>query len=123
MTSIKFATDFVTLVSFTFPVAVLLTDSTRLYLSSYLFKYELASQIRSGLKPAGSLKYIKYNNLKILNFKWIILCIMYKIYLWIATTNIPFSLYVVYKVRSPINRKYKVTQIAKTGLDAGKGYK
>lgn len=97
MTSIKFATDFVTLVSFTFPVAVLLTDSTRLYLSSYLFKYELASQIRSGLKPAGSL--------------------------WIATTNIPFSLYVVYKVRSPINRKYKVTQIAKTGLDAGKGYK
>lgn len=48
---------------------------------------------------------------------------MYKIYLWIATTNIPFSLYVVYKVRSPINRKYNVTQIAKTGLDAGKGYK
>lgn len=56
LTSMKFATDFVTLVSLKIPIDVLLTDNTRLYLSSYFFKYELASQIISGLKPAGSLK-------------------------------------------------------------------
>lgn len=59
----KFATDFVVLVSYTCPVAVFLTDSTRLYLSSCFFKYELASQTRSGLKPAGSLKFDDLKNI------------------------------------------------------------
>lgn len=37
-TSIKFATDLVTVVSLMLPDDALLTDSTRLYLSSYFFK-------------------------------------------------------------------------------------
>ena len=40
-----------------------------------------------------------------------------------ATTNMPFSLYVVYKVKSPIKKKYNETQATNTGFDAGKGYK
>lgn len=38
LTSMKFATDLVTLVSLKIPIDALLTDSTKLYLSSYFFK-------------------------------------------------------------------------------------
>ena len=52
----NFATDFVIDVSFTVFVASFLTASSKVYLSSYFFKYELASQTKSGSNPAGSLE-------------------------------------------------------------------
>ncbi len=58
--------------------------------NNYFFMLEEASQVESGSSPAGSF--------------------------WLTTTKMPFSLYVVYKVKIIISTKYVPTHPIKTGL-------
>merc|ERR1719436_1201167 len=77
------------------PVFPSLNCRTSSYISSNFFMFEDASHVESGSNPAGSFST--------------------------TTTNMPFSLYVVYIVSTIIMKKYVPTQPINTCLEAGNG--